>query len=212
MDTTNFSFVFNYKKKDLKKDEVAPIHLMVYRRGALRKYIATGISVAECDWNEAKQQVTAKNCVEQNKLLRDIVTNLQNYEYTLINKGLTLTNELLDDYLNKRDTTVSFTDFFSTEIDPALKRGTRKEHQYTLNLFKEFRHNVSFDDINLTLVQNFDRFLKFDKHLKQNTIYKHHQHINRFLRLAAQKELFEANKNPYQFFKSVVSRSKCKIK
>lgn len=39
------------------------------------------------------------------------------------------------------------------------------------------------------------------KGLAQNTIFKHHQHVNRFLRLAAINGFFSDAANPYRYFK-----------
>lgn len=74
-------------------------------------------------------------------------------------------------------------------------------------MLKEYRSDIPFSPINYSFVQEFDRFLRFEKKLKQNTIHKHHAHINRFLRLAALKELFDPNKNPYNSFKSKKEKS-----
>jgi integrase len=204
--------VYNYKGKDLSPDELAPIHIKVYRgigsKAPIRKMIATGFEVKAKEWDAERGLVTRNpNSHHINKVIRDMVTSIENFQYSLLAKGKMLTLELLEEYLNDSNSGgESFTDFFRHEIDPLLKRGTRKEHNYTYNLLVEFRKQIRFDEVNLSLIQEFDRFMRA-KGLRQNTIHKHHQHINRFIRLATLKELFQDSKNPYNSFKSIKEKS-----
>lgn len=200
--------VFNYKNRELLPGEYAPVHVRVYLPGVsgqkpLRKYLQTGISLQAHEWDEENRRANARNPNSHhiNKVLRDFVASIEDYEYRLITSGQRLTAEALDEYIRARGAAHgSFTEFFYNEIDPALKRGTRKEHHYTYHLLKEFRPSILFSEVNLSLIQEFDRFMRA-KGLSQNTIYKHHQHLNRFLRLASLKERFPENKNPYRNFK-----------
>jgi len=204
----DISPVFNYKNKRVLPSENAPVHIKIYRPGLpgqnpLRRFIPTGIEVKEPEWDANTGKVNLKNPNSHhiNKVLRDFISGIEDFEYRLINSGQWLTDENLNEYLKGLASgQESFTVFFRNEIDPALKRGTRKEHHYTYNLLCEFRPNILFGDITLTLIQEFDRFMR-DKGLAQNTIYKHHQHVNRFLRLAGIKGFFSDSANPYRHFK-----------
>lgn len=206
------SVVYDRRKK-LKSNptDSAPIEIQVYQSTPrLRKYLSTGLSVEPKLWDDEKKLVKSKhpNAHHYNKLIRDAVQRIEDYAYSLANQKKCLTGELLTDFINgEKSNNESFTDFFAREIDPALKRGTRKEHHYTYNLLREYKADIPFSQINYSFVQEFDRFLRFEKKLMQNTIYKHHQHINRFLRLATLKELFEPNKNPYNTFRSKKEKS-----
>lgn len=189
----------------LTKDGLAIVSIDIQRSGvsAFRKFISSGVSVEPAHWDDKTGSVTKKhpNSIHLNKIIRDLINGIENYEYSLMVNGKTLTEDMIDHYLNNKEgQTASFTAFFKQEIDPLLKKGTQKEHVYTLNLLSEFRPNLLFSDINLNFVQEFDRFLRTEKGLAQNTVYKHHQHINRFFRLADQKELY-SGKNPYTHFK-----------
>lgn len=210
MHKSSVKAVFNRRNK-LNEKGFAPIHIDIYRGGKnpLRKFIHTGIEIRPSEWDAQKNIVSQShsNNFHINKVIRDIINRIEDYEYTLHSKGQTLTPSLLDEFLSGQDKgTNSFIDFFKTEIDPTLKRGTRKEHQYTLNILTEFRRQILFDEINLSLIQEFDRFMK-TKGLKQNTIHKHHQHINRFIKLAILKGNFPENNNPYRYFKSLKEKS-----
>lgn len=210
MNKSSVKAVFNRRNK-LNEKGLAPIHIEIYRGGKnpLRKFLHTNIEIRPSEWDNQKSIVSPKhpNNFHINKVIRDAIAKIEDYEYTLNSKGQTLTSALLDDFLIDQDKgSDSFFDFFKKEIDPTLKRGTRKEHQYTLNILIEFRKQILFDEINLSLIQEFDRFMR-NKGLKQNTIHKHHQHINRFIKLATLKGKLLDNKNPYAYFKSTKEKS-----
>lgn len=185
----------------------APVTVDINRSGVapFRKFIYTGVSIEPTHWDEKDSCVTKKhpNSIHLNKVIRDLVAGIEEYEYTLMAKGLILTKELLEQHLKQNGgQTDSFISFYKAEMDPLLKRGTRKEHTYTFNMLSEFRRDIVFSEINHGLIQEFDRFLKIEKGLMQNTVHKHHQHVNRFLRLASIKGLFSETRNPYLNFKS----------
>lgn len=192
-------------------DEKASIELNIYQSTPrLRKYISTGISIEKNFWDVKRSAISTKhpNANHYNKIIRDLIQEIEDYAYSLYAQKKVLTNELLIDFLNSQGaSTGSFIDFIADEIDPALKRGTRKEHQYTLNVLREFKNDIIFPEINYSLVQEFDRFMRFEKKFMQNTIHKHHAHIKRFLHLAALKELYDPIKNPYHTFKSKKEKS-----
>ncbi len=176
----------------------------------LRKYITTNISIEQQFWDNKKRIVSSKhpNAPHLNKIIRDTIQTIEDFTYGLYANKKVLTTELLHQLLtSKKTSTESFTQFFEREINPALKRGTRKEHEYTLNVLKEFRSDILFTEINYSLVQEFDRFMRFNKNFMQNTIHKHHAHIKRFLRLAALNELYDPIKSPYNTFTSKKERS-----
>lgn len=196
--------VFNRHNR-LTKDGIAAVHVDISRsgQGSFRKFLNTGVSVEPSEWDAKNGCVSKKhvNSIHLNKVIRDLVSGIEDYEYILMAQGKFLSEELLESFLaNKGKQTAKFVDFFKREIDPLLKRGTTKEHNYTLSILSEFRPNLLFADINLTFVQEFDRYLRSIKGLSQNTVYKHHQHINRFIRLAQEKDLYDG-KNPYLHFK-----------
>lgn len=205
MDKLSIKPVWNRHNR-LSKDGTAPIHIDIYRSGKnnLRKFINSEVSILEEEWDKKKGVVKKHpNASHLNKLIRDRIAAIENYEYSLLTQGQILTETLLEDFLkNSQNNQQSFISFFKAEIDPLLKRGTRKEHLYTYNMLVEFRNEILFSEINLTIVHEFDRFLKLEKGLMQNTVHKHHQHINRFLRLASIKGIFLESRNPYLNFKS----------
>lgn len=204
------SLVFN-RRNQLSSTQTAPIEVYIYQSAPrLRKYLSTGISVEPAYWNSEKQVVSGKhpNAPHLNKILRDLINTINDLGYSLQASGQHLTEDKINKLLTgKKVQNDSFLDFIKDEIDPALKRGTRKEHIYTYNLLKEYKDEILFADLTYTFVQEFDRYMKVNKGFMQNTIHKHHQHINRFIRLACLKDIYEEKNNPYRNFRSKKEKS-----
>lgn len=207
---TSIVVVYNYKNKKLSKDDTAPIHLLIQSRingKRYRKYIRTPFEVKKSQFDDNKKEV--KNHTQAyaiNKALRDKVKDITDFLYNLAAEGKELTEESINAFLNNNEEdSVDFISFYENNIDKYLKRGTTKEHYYTLNVLKEFRNRIPFKAINLKLIMEIDNFLK-GKGFMKNTIYKHHQHIKRFLKIAEMQGLFDVKNNPYQHFK--VSKEK----
>jgi integrase len=212
MKSLSIKVIYNRRNQKLSNEDKAPVNIEVYLGGenGFRKFLPTGIKIEPQFWNDKKSIVldTHPNASQHNKIIRDIVSSIEDYNYTLQANKQTLTAELLNDFIAPTASNPkSFLDFVSTEIDPALKRGTRKEHIYTYNLLKEFRNEILFSDINYSFVQDFDRYMRSEKGLMQNTIHKHHAHIKRFIRLASFKELYDESKSPYKKFTSKKEKS-----
>ncbi|WP_025007014.1 tyrosine-type recombinase/integrase [Marinilabilia salmonicolor] len=76
--------------------------------------------------------------------------------------------------------------------------GTRKEWNYTINMFKEFcgGDGCEFSDFNYDKVVAFDKLLR-SKKLKQNTIHKHHKNLLRFINVAIKRKYIRVEDNPY---------------
>lgn len=204
---TIFRAVFNAKNR-LAKDGTAPIHIEVYKPKEIRKYINTGLSIDTSQWNHDERKVIKHTRqIEYNRIISEKIRELEDYEFKLFHQGFEFTLEKLENFLSNAPETVSFTDFWEKEHQVTiLKRGTKKEHAYSLMVFKEFRPGVKFDEIDYNLISRWDYFLK-NRGLAENTIYKHHQNTNRFIRKAKLKKLFLGD-NPYDLFKSKKVKSK----
>jgi integrase len=212
MKTLSAKVIYNKRNLKLTSEDKAPLNIEVYLGGGngFRKFLPSGIKIEPQFWNNKKSIVldTHPNASQHNKIISDIINSIEDYNYTLQANKQTLTAELLNDIIAPTQSNPkSFIEFISNEIDHALKRGTRKEHIYTYNLLKEFRNEILFSDINYNFVQDFDRYMRIEKGLMQNTIHKHHAHIKRFIRLASLKELFDESKSPYRNFKSKKEKS-----
>lgn len=82
------------------------MHIKIYRprqpgQKPLRRVILIGIEVKESEWDAAAGKVNQKNpnAHHINKVLRDFIFGIEDFEYRLINNGQRLTKENLNEYL-----------------------------------------------------------------------------------------------------------------
>jgi integrase len=208
MDTAKkatYTIVYNRKNR-LNSDGKALIQIVIYLPSQKkRKFLSTGIYVAPGEWDEQNKKVKRNNPnhIEINRIIKNTINNLEDYEYKVITEKKVFSLTCLENYIFKKDvSTTSFIDFYENEIklNQAIEHKTKKEHKYTLSILTEFRYNILFSEINYQLAQEFDNWMRTVKKLSQNTIHKHHEHVRRFLNLATQKEVYDASKNSYKKF------------
>lgn len=206
METLKIEVICGYNNR-AKRNGLLPIHIKLRKKNnSFRKLVYTGVDIAPNEWQgQPPQYVNTRNSNHAaiNKLIADIVTGIQTLDYRLVNDGKEITGAMIDNFLSgKTQAAESFTDFYYNNIEPETwKQGTIKEHTYTLKILQEFQPNILFSDLTLDFVERFDRWLRTEKKLKQNTIYKHHKNVQRFITLAQRKEAYNG-KNPYANFKS----------
>jgi integrase len=208
MDTTKkatYSIVWNRKNK-LNNDGKALIQLVIYLPSQKkRKFLSTGIYIAPGEWDERNKKIKKNNPnhIEINRIIKNTIDKIEEYEYKIITEKKAFSFIDLENYILKKNiATSSFLKFYENEVklNQAIEHKTKKEHKYTLSVLSEFRHNISFAEINYQLAQEFDNWMRTVKKLSQNTIHKHHEHVKRFLNLATQKEVYDASKNSYKKF------------
>ncbi|MDR0692337.1 MAG: site-specific integrase [Prevotellaceae bacterium] len=208
MDTAKkatYNIVYNRKNK-LNSDGRALIQIVVYLPSQKkRKFLSTGIYIAPGEWDEQNKKVKKNNpsYIEINRIIKNTINSIEEYEYKIITENKVFSLTKLENYVFKKNiSTSSFIDFYENEIklNQSIEHKTRKEHRYTLSILSEFRRNITFNEINYQLAQEFDNWMRSIKKLSQNTIHKHHEHVKRFLNLATQKEIYDASKSSYKKF------------
>lgn len=139
----------------------------------------------------------------------------ENYEKLnrIINQQRDRVQELYDDFLLKKkdfkssdlrryyagdDISINFNDFFEqTLLKQAIRQSTYQNKLHTLHLLNEYNSNISFAEIDYSLIDKFNSFL-VKKGMTTNTIYKIHSHIKSILKEAINMDyLF---KSPYGKF------------
>ncbi len=103
-----YKLVYNRKKR-LNKENKGVIQIERYL-GGKRKYISTGIYIEPRYWNENQKQINSRhnNYMQLNNLLRRKIVDIENYEYSIINKGKTFSLDYIDDFLKGKNTKVNF--------------------------------------------------------------------------------------------------------
>lgn len=200
---------FNRRNKALDKGEKAAIEIEVYFSRSERKYINTQILIEESQWGTSgryKDLVKSNhpNYLEINQYLQNTIANFQKLEFSMINAKRPFTKKVLEEFIDNKHTEIDFITFLEkeTESDNAISKGTRKEFNYTINIFREFKgERCEFSEFNYELVREFDRFLR-NKGLMQNTIHKHHKNLQRFVTIAVKRKYIAPFDNPYTEFTS----------
>jgi len=202
MNKVQFKVIWNRRNDKIEDGEESAIHIYIYKKPDIRKYINTGFSVTREQFSDEKEKVVKHNrSVEINRIISEKIRSIEDYEFSFLQEGKELSLNALELFLNSdKKSGNSFLDYYSEELlKKDYKHGTYKELIYTLNVLKEFKENISFNEIDYKFVIGFDEYLA-KKGLKLNTRSKHHSHVNKFLNLASLNKVY-SGENPYKLFK-----------
>ncbi|NLF43881.1 MAG: hypothetical protein GX587_14400, partial [Bacteroidales bacterium] len=202
MNKAQIKVVWNRRNEKIEENAQAAIHIYVYKKPDIRKYIHTGIFVTKDQFCDDKGKIVKHNRnVELNRIISEKIRSIEDYEFSLLQNGKELSSDTLDFFINnEKNPGISFLDYYSKEIlGRDYKHGTYKELNYTLNVLKEYKEKIRFDEIDYNFVVGFDDYL-VKNGLKLNTRSKHHGHINKFLNLASLQKVYKGD-NPYKIFK-----------
>lgn len=199
-----YSLVFDRKNEILKKGK-GLVQIQVYLDGG-RRYFSTKLYLTTKEWdfktNSTKEPYTGK-------LLRERIAELEKFEveYRALHQKFRLSD--FDLFLNPpkveivpEPVKISFTEFFKNQLskETQLKKVTLTNQKNCLTKLIEFRKVIEFEDLNYTLLQDFEIFLRNEKGLKINTIEKYHRQFRKYINLAIKQELLPYNKNPYKIY------------
>ena len=194
---------FNRNGKKLAKDEKARISIGVYWDSNRRKFLHTDYFVTQEQWDSKSFCVKPNhdNYKFINAKINHFISKIEIYEYGLISNGQVLTSDLLDDFARRNFenfANISFNDFFKRQIDNRKfnTTGTFKSHRKTFNKFEEFKKNVPFHEMTITLVEQFDDFMK-QQGLMLNTRANHHKNLKANLHIAVNEGYIDPLKIPY---------------
>lgn len=194
-----YEFIFN-RKNILNSNGEALIQIRMYLNG-LNKYYSTGVYVKPSEWNEAKN--VPKNPI----ILRKINTlkqELADFEQDTCRRVGTFILKDFDNFgkavepVQKKIEEVSFTQFMITQhnAEKALKQESWRARKLTIDTFIAYKKDVSFEQLNYTLIEGFDFFLH-NKRLHINTIANHHKHIKKYILRAIKEEYLNQKSGSY---------------
>jgi integrase/recombinase XerD len=201
MKSATYKLVFNRKGANLKPDKKALVQIEIYYQG-LRKYISTGLYIEESQWNEADRKIQKHpSAIDMNKLLRDKVTELADFEYKIKNQDEEFTLDSFDMLIDGRDRK-NFHEYLVKEIASRadISKETRKHHETLANRLKEHGKIKYFRDLTFDNISDLHNwYLK--KGIKQSTLYNQHKILKVYINRAISSGLIEMQKNPYIKFK-----------
>ena len=194
---------FNKRGSKLQEDEKGKISIEVYWTAKQRIFLDTEFFVLEKEWDKDQRCVNNKhsNHLFINSKLRERIGKIESYEYGLRNNDQALTPELLMDFASRNFENhrgQSFTDFFEHQVKnrPFKTIATASHHKKTLNKLQAFKREVSFQELTVAFIENFDEFMK-NQGLGLNARSNHHKNIKANLNLAATEGYIEHRKIPY---------------
>ena len=207
--TTRYEYIYNRKNK-LNTNGEALIQIRMYLNG-INRYYSTGIYLKPSDWNE-KKSVPTKNdernkidAIKQELVLFEQDTRRKLGHFTL--KDFDLFGEVIPEPVQQKEK-ISFTAYMVAQhkAEKGNNQESWKTKKLTIDYFKEYIGDVSFEEVNGSLIREFDYFLRRKKtiHNKDfhiNTLAKHHKHIRQYILSAINDDLLTMSKNPYIKFK-----------
>jgi site-specific recombinase XerD len=171
------------------------------------KYISTGEYFFPDEWalvgpaliDKKKERALPEDLLKKLRNVREFRQKIENFENALLYQEKRLTFEVLDNFLRKSGPE-SFNDFCQAQVDAdmSLVASTKRTHQNTINKLTEYKPWIKFDQVNYSLIEGFDNFLR-KKGLNLNSIQGHHKRLGKYITIAIRKDQVE--KNPYQGFK-----------
>lgn len=193
-----YKVVFN-RKNELNKEGKALIQIRAYQDGKSR-FFSTGIYIAPNDWNSKKMQ--PKDPILLRKV-EQLLHELKQYEFEVRAKRNTFQISAFDNYGQPveaaKEALTSFTDFYTQQLEEErqLAQPSWRIRRRSLEVFKEFRKDVLFVNVNYELVHKFGQFLE-SKRFHPNTIYKHQKHLRKYVLLALRYK--HITENPFQYY------------
>lgn len=204
----DYSLRYN-RKNQLNANGEAVIQVRMYLNGQTRCY-STGIYINPSEWN-AKKNLPKEHTTL--KKVNQLILQLETYEtdYRKEHKGFRLEN--FDDFgkpITQAPTVnTSFSKFMTEQLqaEKVLNQSSWRTRRLAIDLFRAYKPNVEFSEINYSLIEGFEYFLRAKK-LHTNTIEKHHKSIKKYILRAIKDDFILQKTNPYLIFKPSKEDSK----
>jgi len=186
----------DYATKDGKK--TVCLRYTAYRRSTL---ISLNVTVSPTQWNSVSNTVSKK--VPYSELINKNIFEIHQKANLIVMENF-FKPLRLPEFVNKlKDKHYGNTDFYvfiEKEIEllkASRANGTISNYYKLINTMKEWRPNLSFDDITLEYIQKFHNH-ELEVGNQLSTIYKKHANFKFLVGLAVDKEMIA--KNPYDKF------------
>jgi len=198
--TTSFHL---YLRKDYqKKNGEYPIYLRItYNRN--HKYISTGVSVLEKNWNPNKEVIRKnhRNASALNQMLRNKIKEAQKVQSELSSNGTESARSIKERLhsTHKADLFV-LGDIVLEELKDAGKLYSYKNTKVAFCKMEEFEGSrvLPLKNIDTAYLEKFESFLKTRYKNSPNTINKNFEGIRKVVQMALQSYLI--NKDPFLYF------------
>lgn len=201
MDKIVYSLIFN-RKKCLNERGMALVQIEAYLQRK-KKYFSTKVYLKPDQWDNKKRLVkNHPNAEALNRMMYERIAAIEKEELALWQQGKPISLDILKDALT---TTVedsgSFLSFYKKEVEnSSLKESTKRNHQSTLELLREYKKDIAFHELTFDFISSFDYFLQSKKY-HVNTIGKHMKHLKKYINVAINKDYMEIQKYAFRKYK-----------
>ncbi|OFX18533.1 MAG: hypothetical protein A2033_02400 [Bacteroidetes bacterium GWA2_31_9] len=212
MENTFSILVWMNKSKANSKNK-APIYGRITVNGK-RAEIALKIFIEPDRWDSSKGYVKgnkedAKNI---NNSIDNFIIRVRKIYETLLNKNELITSEIIKNILiGKASEKVLLIEYFESYlkemqdlINIDFAKGTIKNYKVTKNHLFNFlnqvysKKDISFSELEYSFVTKFEYYLKVNKRIGQNAVYKHIQKLKKFITIAIRNQWID--KDPFVNF------------
>jgi site-specific recombinase XerD len=202
MEAATYHLAWNRKNLKLKPGDQSLVQIIVYFNKR-RKIITTGIYLEKGQWSEENQLVKKHtNQVELNRTLRNLVDNLQRFEYSVKNSGRQYGIGLLEEYLKGREGITNFIEYVEDDIKTRtdIEETTRRAHLVAIGRLSKSGIVKNFMDLSFDNILAFDNWLRSKKY-DQSTIQDTHKRVSSYIKRIVRKEMLTRDLDPYLRFK-----------
>jgi integrase len=198
-----YELVFDRKKEVVTKGK-ALIQVRAYVSTQSR-YFSTGVFLAPDKWNTKKREPKDSTLCAK---CQSLISSLQEFENRIRYQNGTFTLKDFDLWIEAhkpkvaQTALISFTQFLADEVQKEKLEGLTlwKNRRRSIELFTEFKTEVSLSEINYQLIRDFNHFLTL-KGLSINTIDKTQRQLRKYINVAIRAKLLPFDQNPYLTFK-----------
>ena len=200
MGDIHFSLIYNRKKRLNKRGE-ALIQICAYHQGK-RKYFSTKIYIKPKQWDFKRLKINSNrdDYDALNDRIDDEIKKIREVIKHKKEKGEQVSLSKMKDIKDFKLYT-SFYEFMEDEIEKSIiKESTKKTHRRTLNVMREFKKELDIEDVNVSFLMDFERYLNL-MNLGVNTTYKYFKNIRTYVNIAIVLDLINVNDYPFKKFK-----------
>ena len=204
----DYSLRFN-RKNQLNANGEAVIQVRMYLNGQT-KWHSTNIYIIPSEWISKKNLPKNYNILTK---VKQLLLQLQTYETDYRKEHKTFTLDNFDDFdkpiTQATPINTSFSKFMTDkhQKENVLNQSSWRVRRLSIDLFRAYKPEVAFLEINNSLIEGFEYSLRAKK-LHTNTIEKHHKHIKKYILKAITDGFILQKDNPYLIFKPSKQESK----
>ncbi len=166
------------------------------------QYYTTGLKIEPNLWKNDKVIGRSDRALNTNILITKTINEYQRIILDMRMQGISLNHRNFKECLEDKKRKKKNDDFFEF-CENCLKNfdihiNTEKTYRSFLLKLKDFQKRIRFDDLDLSFIERFNKYLK-EQGYEQNTIWSYHKRMKKLLNRAVKNNLLESN--PYQHFK-----------